>query len=282
MRTPAAAAVVLLLALALTPSPAEAHIDSFSEADTVTVGPYSVFLDPRPYPIFEGSSVSMSALVTDKSTGRYARDVGIVVNVTAPSGATRSAVLRPDQTGYLVGTLLVDEAGNHTARIILNTPNGTHAGVTWFDTYPDLAVRIRPSDADFDAYANRTATLSFEVVDSRRYTPDTTLTDLTVRLEHWSDDHKTLHGAAEVPLEQGPGGLWRADYTFPSTGMFHMRFASASGNFTYEDVPLLHVYAIEAPEPEEPRSTSAPSAALAVGVLATAALLASASRRRRG
>lgn len=269
-------ALVGPLLAALAPA-AQAHVEAFSEADTLRVGPYSVFLDPRPYPIYDGSALSLSAIATDTRTGRYATDVGMLVNVTAPNGASRTVTLRPDQTGYLVGALVVNEPGNHSARVLIHDSNGTHAGETWFDVYPDLAWRIRPSNANYDAYANETGTLEFETIDSRTYLPAGGLADLTVRVEHWTDDHRTMLGADETPMEQTSPGLWRASYRFPGTGMYHMRFASVAGNFTFSDVPVLHVTAYER---EDEGSQETPGASALLAGLAAAALLAYARRSR--
>jgi hypothetical protein len=281
MRAPTFLTLLALLAASLAMPTGQAHIENYSEADTVRVGPYSVFLNPNPYPIHEGSSVSLSALATDARSGRYATQVTMTIDVTDPSGNTRAVQLKPDGTGYLVGYVTLMEAGNHTAAIKLQDAEATHEGVTWIDVYPDLPVRIRPSNENFDAFAGVRATLAFEVVDARTYAPDTSLQDLRMRIEHWSDDHRTLLGEEELPMQRGSGSVWRTDYTFPAAGMFHMRFASDSGSFTYPDVPLLHVYATEAPPQETAKETPGPHALLAPLLVALALVAARSARRGR-
>lgn len=272
MRTPPILLALALAMLLLATLPAEAHVETFSETATMDVGRYSALIDPRPAPLFQGASLSFTAILTDKTTGRMATDVTAVLNVTAPSGATKSTTLRPDQTGYLVGALILNESGNHTARLTVSGPDGTSEGTTWLDVYPNLPWRIVPGDATFDPYAGVRSTLEFQVINATTYQGDGTLDDLTMRLEHWTDDHGTLVRADEVPLTHAGGGLWRAEYTFPTTGMYHMRFASEAGSFTYDDVPLLHMYATEPPADAGRNETPGPLAAAALLALAGVAL----------
>lgn len=269
MRTPALLAALALLALA---APATGHVETFSETATLDVGRYSALIDPRPAPLFQGASLSFTAILTDKTTGRIASNATAVLNVTAPSGATKATTLKPDQTGYLVGAMVLPESGNHTARLVVSGPDGVHEGTTWLDVYPNLPWRILPGDASYDPYTGVRSTLEFRVINATTYEPDPRLPDLTLRLEHWSDDHRDLLDEQTIPLTHAGNGLWRTDYTFPKDGMYHMRFASEGGSFTYDDVPLLHMYATEPPEDAARNDTPAPAAGLALVALAGAAL----------
>lgn len=269
--------VLVTFALATLPTPANAHVDTFSEAKTLTVGPYSVYGEPGPAPIFAGKMMSYSAIITDKRTGGFASDVEVRLNVTSPNGSSRAIDLKPDQSGYHVGGMVVTERGNHTATITIKDAEATHRGETWFEVYPDLPVRFRPAEATLDAYSGTRTPLRMEIYDPETDTA-ANLADVTMRVEHWSDDHTTLLGADELPMRQEAGAIWVATYTFPKPGMYHLRFASDAGGFTYADVPLLHMYALE-PAPQNNATNETPLAPLmALGVLGVAAL----ALRRKG
>ena len=50
-----------------------------------------------------------------------------------PSGAERAVQLRPDGTGYHVGSILISERGNHTGRLVIRDAAENHEHIVLRD-----------------------------------------------------------------------------------------------------------------------------------------------------
>ena len=235
---------VALLALALLAPVAAAHLETYSQAVPLTLGPYSALVEPVPTPAYANTALTLRALFTKTDTGTYATRLNATVDVTFPDGSNQTKPLEPDGTGYFIAYVVVRDPGEHLARFAVTDAAGRHENSTNITVYPDVGVRIRPADADLpEPVVGEAYPLGVLVLDNVTGRPEEGLADLRVDLQHWTDDHRTMLGSHEVVLEKDAGGAWRARYVFPEKGMYHLRFASSSGGFNYDDVPLLHVYA---------------------------------------
>lgn len=278
-RTLPLAFILVAAALLAAAAPAAAHVEGFSQARTLNIGPYLVYLQPMPDTIYANTMLSMSAQLAHNTTGAGAKGVGVNLLVTGPGEFMKNVSLREDGRGMLVGSVLLPVRGNYTFVVELKDVDGSvHRGETWFEAYPDLPVRIRSGDAEQDVYVGREVTLEFNVVNGTTLRAVDTLTDLRVRLEHWDDAHTRLLSEREVPLTTEGGGRWQLTHTFGSPGMYHIKFASTAGGFTYTDVPILHTYATlpldEGLDEEAGNELPGPTPALlALGALAGALLL---------
>jgi MYXO-CTERM domain-containing protein len=270
-------ALAALLAAALFAPLASAHVEDYSQSRALQTGPFLVFFEPRPTPPFANQTATMVVQVSDAQTGSLLREVPATVLVAGPDGFTERKRMEPDGTGYLLASMQLPAAGNYSARVLLrDAQNETHAVDTEFEVFPNLPFRVRPVDQALDVYTGQRTPLAFEVLDPVTLARKDAFTDLTVRIERWSEDHAEFRGASETQAERTAPGVWRIDHTFEQNGMHHLRFASEAGGFNYADVPLLHVYATS-PEPagEADGGKDAPgSGALgALAALAAGALL---------
>lgn len=277
---PALPALLVLLLAATTLPVAGAHVENYSEAGSFDLGDdYSAFLDPQKPPLYAGSTVTLTAYITDKSTGALVQNgIQVFANLSAPGGYQKTVELKHDGARSYLNGVVVTQPGEHTVVLSVHDDAGVHEGTTSFAVYPDLPVRFSPADAEADQYANVTTPMQFQVIDPRTYGP-ADLDDVTLRIEHWTDDHETMLDADEMPLRKGQDTIWETEYVFPQRGMYHLRFASDSGGFTYDDVPLLHIYAQDGAPPEPARAET--PAAGATAALAAIALVAAALRRPR-
>lgn len=271
------AALALLVPLAPF---AEGHVESYAQSRALQAGPYLLFFEPRPVPPFANHTASMVVQVSDADTGGLLTRVPITLVVAGPGGFTERKPMESDGTGYLVASVTLPLAGNYSARMLVRdeSTNETFGADTEFEVFPDLPVRIRPVDQALDVITDTRTPIAFEVVDPITLARKDTLTDLTVRVEHWSDDHATFLGEEMTPAVKAGPGLWRIEPIFKEPGMYHLRFASDAGGFTYADVPLLHVYAIT---PEAAGTSERESPSLGVVAIAALALALALARRRR-
>lgn len=274
MKAPVALACALVALLVL--PAAAAHVDQFSQYRSLTAGPFSVFLEPRPTPPFANATMSFVAQVARSDTGAPLDRVPASILVAGPAGFSARKAMEPDGIGYHVASMVLPTRGNYSARIFItdDSTGETHATDTEFEVFPDIAYRIRPVDQAADLIVGQRATLAFEVVDPVTLQPRQ-LSDLKVRMEHWSEDHTQFRGAQEETPEQVGTGAWRIRPIVNATGMYHIRFASDAGGFNYDDVPLLHIYASPAP-PDEKESPGAGT----LGAILALVVVAVALRRR--
>lgn len=280
-RTYAVPFILLALCVAALAAPAaQAHVESFSQAQSLQLGPYYALLEPRPTPPFANHSITFSALISEAGTGKYATDVPVKLVIGGPGGHNERLTLRHDGTGYHLASTMLSTPGLYSMRLLVEnkTSGETYSADSEIEIYPDLPFRIRAVDQALDIYTGSTMPLAVEVVDPASLARKDTLTDLTFHLEHWSDDHETLYASVDVPGKKVNPGVWRIDHRFDEPGMYHLRFASQSGGFTHADVPILHMYATAPPENVDATSET-PGAPALVAVLVALCLLALRGRR---
>lgn len=262
---PLAFASVLLLPTSF------AHFEGYSETTATTVGPYSVVIEPSSSAIYARGPVQL-AITTYGEDGRPAR-ADPQLNVTLPNGTTlplRTTTLTP---GYSSAVLQPPTRGNYTILIGIDDANGTHKGTTNIDVYPNIGLAIIPIDPNLDVTTNLSTSVRFQTVDPATNFPNTTAKDLTIRIQHWNDDHTQLTNTTERQLRSEGASTWVLDFDFPERGMYHMSFRSDTGNFTYEDIPLLHTFATDPLPPLATAETPAPALLLALTLLASLALV---------
>lgn len=259
------APLALLLPLALTLQ-AEAHVSSYGDTKTLALGDYNVILTPSASPVFTLSLLEIGVQVYTKE---YAvSDAPVQLTINGSDGKMRTLPQQAGDGGTRTASTYFQDPGNYTLEATVTDANGTHTGTTWLDVYPRLGFRIVPLNADQDFVAGSSATVPVLVVYDEP--PKLEVTDLEGTLELWTPDHSRILRSDDVTFTRDAEAVWGADYDFPEIGMYHMRFESQSGNFTREDVPLLHTYAVEAPAGSE---TPFPVALLLLAALAAAILL---------
>jgi len=262
--------LTLLAALAAAPS-ANAHIEGFSQARSLLLGPYAAYVDPQPTNVYANNSISFSALVSDNATGNYVTTLGATMVMRGPDNWSKSLDMAHDPTGYLVGSFILPARGNYSATFILHAPNGTdYSQSTTFTAYPDLPVRIQSADLQQDVTTGSRTVLAIETVDPITGQRVDKLNDLQMNVERWSNDHSQLFDQQQVTLKHQSKGLWTYDYNFPKASMYHLRFASRSGGFNYDDVPILHLYATDPPPADAGGKHLLPGPELGLGVVAVA------------
>lgn len=239
--------LTLLLATLLLAPLAAAHVSDYAQTRTVVAGPYNVFFEPRPIPPFANTTVSLVAQFSDVNTGTLLRSVPATVIVGGPNEFNARKNMEPDGTGYLFAAMVLPVRGNYSARILVHDDKSgeNYSADVEFEVFPDIPYRFRPVDQNIDVYTGQVTPMAFEVLDPATLGPKDTLPDLSVSVEHWSEDHSTFLGAEPYPATRVGSGTWRISPTFPEKGMYHMRFGSVAGGFNYADVPLLHIYAID-------------------------------------
>lgn len=246
-----------------------AHFEGYSETTATNVGPYSVVVEPSLNPIY-ALDVAQLAITAYGPDGRPAR-VEPRLNLTLPNGTTysmRTSTLTP---GYSTAVFQPPVRGNYSLLIEVNDANATHNGTTNIDVYPDLGFALIPIDPSLDVTTNTSTTVRFQTVDPDTNFPNTTLKDITVRIQHWNDDHTMLTNTIELPLRPEGASTWALDFAFPERGMYHMGFRSDSGNIPYEDIPILHTFATD-PVPRPSAETPAPASFFVFALLAGLAL----------
>lgn len=282
----ATVALALASALALLAPTAVAHFEEANlNAGRLEAGPYIVSFLTSPAVVYKGASTTLSVQAAPAATGTPMRgnEVTIRAIVAGPGPFSDTKTMSPDGRGYYLATVNFPATGVYNVRIELEgEQHGAGAATTQVEVFPDLPVRIRPLDLALIVTANRSTTFDFEIVNSTLLTRDDRVQDITMRVEHWADDHARKISEQEVTGARLGQGTWRFVMTPTSSGMHHMRFASASGGFNYDETPPLHAYVDpDVPETiaEETRDSPFPGAALAVAAALAALAL---SRRRAG
>lgn len=241
-------AAILIAGAALLPE-AEAHLQTYSDARSITAGPWSVTLYPTPSPLFNGTDTKIQALVYESASATIERSVNGTLELSGPGGFKQTLPLTRNRTEYLdSSSFQFPQRGNYTVTFA-GTKNGTtHQGSASLDVYPNLPLRLQPMNEGADPLANQPYSLLYQVMDAASGIPMENVTDLRVRAERWTDDHGRKLGEEEFDLAKIGGGTWQAIHAFPETGMWHLWFRSTSGGFEYYDTPMWHVYAGTAPE----------------------------------
>jgi hypothetical protein len=242
--------LALVALLALLPG-ASAHISGFSQAKSLEMGPYAVYIQPNPSDVYANNTISFSALVSDNATGNYVTNPSASMALQGPGNWSKSKDLVKDPSGYLIGAFVLPEAGNYSATFILHAGGQDYTSSTTFTAYPDLPVRIQSADVSQDITVGAVTKLAIETVDPITLGRVDKITDLEMNIERWSSDHSIMYEQHEVSLNHTGKGTWTVEYAFPQASMYHLRFASRSGGFNYDSVPILHLYATD-PTPADP------------------------------
>ena len=263
---------IALLALLLTiVTSASAHVSNFGDTKIMPAGPYTVTINPSTSPVFTNSLLTLTTDVSGRDGQFVQRTVDL--ELIEPDGTNRTLKPERDPNGGQAVSLVLRQKGNHTLIGRVTDENGTHEGRVWLDVYPSLPYRIFPLDEAQDIAPGETTIFAVQVTNSP-VIPGPPVEDLRGSIELWNNDHSMKVRQDNVTFEPvGSDGSWRVQHTFPEAGMYHVRFASESGNFTEDDIPLLHTYATPA-QAGSSRSAQTPlPASLAVGALALLAFL---------
>lgn len=265
--------LVLLALFALVPT-AGAHIEGFSQARSLPLGPYQAYVEPQPTTIYANSTLSFSALITDNATGGYVTTLSATMVLRGPNGWTKTLNMTRDSTGYLLASLVMPGAGNYSADFVLHDKDRDYSSSTSFVAYPDLPFRIASADPGQDVYAGSRTPIAIEVTDPLTGERVDKFDDLEISMERWKDDHSAMLGHDSLTPKRDARGLWKVDYTFKEPGMYHLRFASRSGAFNYDEVPILHLYATDpALGGSAPAKKGVPEPGVGLVVLALAGLV---------
>lgn len=260
-----AATILVLIALAGT---ANAHVSNFGDTKTIQAGPYLITVNPSLSPVYTNTLLSLQVDVSNQSGMYVQRPVNLTL--IEPDGTTRELKIARSPNGGQEAPTVLQQKGNYTLIGRVTDENGTYEGRVWLDVYPNLPVRIFPLNEEQDVAPGQLTTFGVQVVD-RNAEPFADVTDLGGSIELWNTDHTQMMRRDFVEFRKsGSDGTWTVQYTFPETGMYHVRFASESGNFTEDDVPLLHTYATPAPPPIVSAQTPLPGglALLALALIA--------------
>lgn len=267
--------LVLLLLILASPA-AHAHVSNYGDTKVIAAGPYGITVSPTTSPIFANEGFALQVSVSDRSGEFVAQDVQLTV--VAPDGNVTPLAGRRNVEGTVEAPLLLTQRGNHTLVASLRDANGTHEGRTWLDVYPDLPLRIIPLDQSQDIVPGELVGLAVLAVDPKTEKPYP-LEDLRGTVELWNTDHSVMLQQDNVTFQKTEiAGAWKMEHRFPEMGMYHMRFASESGGFGVDDLPLLHTYATPAPDSSGPGATR-PTPATPMIALFALAFLALARRR---
>jgi len=258
-----------LLLAAATPS-ALAHVGAYSDAQTLNAGHYYAFVAPAPSPMYATHEINWSVQFSpmdSKPTGN--RSTSLTFNDT--EGWSRTILLGETDPWNAAASLTFPHPGNFTANLTIRDDTTSGSNVTTFHVYPDLAIRLVPADPALDARTNRTTSIHMMTTDRDGSPTRAAFSTLDARAEHWDQAHTLMYGAELVPMKRVNDTTWELDYRFNESGMFHLRFASTEGGFTFDDVPLMHLYPIE-PDPPQ-NALPAPTLVMVVAVITLASLL---------
>ncbi len=265
----------ILLLVALAPL-ASAHVQSFSDTKTVIAGPYTIILNPSLSPVYTNTLLTIGADVTGQDGMYVRRRVELVL--ISPDGTNKTLEMRRSANGGQEAPTALFEKGNHTLIARVTDENGTYEGRVWLDVYPSLPYQILPYDETQDIAPGEPTVFAVRLAQRGATTPPP-LEDLRGSIELWNNDHSQILRQENVTFQLGPeDATWRVEHTFPEVGMYHVRFASTSGNFTLDDIPLLHTYAAPAPATTATRTTNDTPLPASMALIALA-LLALAARR---
>lgn len=267
------AALALLL---LAAGAASAHVSSFTEAQNLRAGDWSVFFDVEPSPVYEGRAFNWSIHV-GKGAGSVpveGAQVGVEVDA-GPGDVGRAWTLAPATGGYHRAPAKLDLPGSYNLSIVVATPSESRETNATFRVWRDLGARVVPADGGVDFFTNTTTDVRFATVDDAGARVDT-LPLQRVRFEHWNDAHKLLIATEERALSRVDVGVYSVSYSFPYRGMYHLRVAGAG--FGYNDTPILHSTALEPFDFDDESRGSPLPAAVVLAAVAVAVVLA----RRKG
>lgn len=236
---------LVLLVLVVFAAPAAAHVSAFTEAQNLLAGDWTIFVDPKPAPIYEGAAFNWSVYVGEGALAVPVKEARVTIRVErGPAHVGHAWTLHAlPRAGEHLAPARLEEAGAYNVSVHVATQNETRQANATFRIWSDLGARIAMADPNFDAFANETKDVQFVTVDRAGQRLDA-FPSLTVRFEHWDDTHRVLRGFEERELTRTGVGTWSTSYGFPWRGMYHMSFASES--FGFNDTPILHLTAIQA------------------------------------
>lgn len=275
--------IAVLASVAFAAPPAAAHSESVAQGRAVEIGNYTAYLNPEPDVLYANTSNQGFTLqVTRNDVGGFAPDIRANMRIEGPNGYDETLQFNRLNAQYLVANTKLTQRGNHTVTLTLFDDEGEYSEVTDLEVYPDLPFRLQPVDPSLDVMPDTRTTLAYETVDPITLERVDLFDDLTVRIEHWSPDHRTLLDTTDVPAKDSGKGLWKIEHVFPQ-GHYYLRFASTDGGFNYPDIPLLHTNVLPAYNGivDEPNDAPAPAVLGALAALAVAAALVAAGRRAR-
>lgn len=242
----------LLLAAAW---PAAGHVGDFSEGKSFAAEPYSGTLMPVQDYIYDNRPAGLRVLLVEKAgPGFKAANRSTDIAWTASLGQETLA-------GSFAATTLEGQwesanttfpkGGEWNVTLSIRGAAGNRTLSVPMMVYKQLGYRMKPVNAELDPYLDEETTLGFRQVwyDAALQPSRTPLEDVTMRIERWDQLHKVMLSSQEVQMSQ-TGDAWEYDHEFQETGMFHMSFASRSGGFGYEEMPIQHVFVVERPAEE--------------------------------
>lgn len=241
---------------------------------SLQVGPYRATLESVPTPIYANGNVTIIALLRSPS-GDVPEEVSL--RITAPNGSALVIPVNLDERAIGSVTFFAGEVGEHVARLAAFDEGVGFANETLFFVYPDAPYRLWPADAiQADPPVGRPYRVAVAIVDHVSEEPALDLQDVSVRIEHWSDDLRELRSSVDLPLGHEGLGTWSVNHTFAQKGIHRLEFRSASGGFDFGDLPPMDLFARERVNPAEANATPA---APMVGLLLAIATLALVRRR---
>lgn len=249
--------------------PATAHVSAYSDAQSLATDRYYAYVSPTPSPMYAGSPIAYSVTLEGNRLEYNPSRANVSLDFDDGQGWQERLPLSV-AGGAFRANLTMPHAGNYTTTLRITDERGDETNVTTFHVYPDLPIRLAAADATLDARTNTTTRIHMLTLDRAGQPVNATFDALEAGIEHWDPAHTVMLGADERPMQRANATTWVLDYTFHESGMFHLRFASASGGFGYDDVPMLHLYPLD-PEPA-PRSVPAPLWLLVPSVVIAAAL----------
>lgn len=267
----------LLLAALLALPFATAHIETPAAGQGIQVGPYSIFLDPRPTPLFANASNQQVNLDFGSPPGRA---VNATLQITGPNGFQAVAPFEPFDVTRQIAKVQFAEPGEHAIRLVVEDDRGRYLTNLFFRVYPDLPFRLRSVDANQDIAARTSTTLAFETVHPILLDRIDAVPDLELVVDHMSPDHQRLLDSVSVEAPRVDKGLFRVEHVFAQEGHYYIKFQSRGGGFNTSDVPILHLTAMTS-VPSATAKTPAPPAWALAAALAAAALAWSATRAGR-
>lgn len=240
-----------------------------------------------PFPI-AGMLHTVNFVLMNASGNRPVTDETVHVVLTSPTNQTQEHTLAPEDVmlGAYVARLVFDEQGAWRGNVtVLPANQSVELEFLVYGPSPYVVNSLNAETSVGDTYVTgRLASVPLEVTHVETGAPAPAASDATALVERWTDDHKTLLDAREVPLEDGGPGMLYLNTTFELDGMYHVFVASPTLGLAYEDRPYVHVYAVNETRARElgmdldDAETPAPGAAWLLGV----AGLAAAARRLRG
>ncbi|MHB8606002.1 MAG: hypothetical protein ACYDCK_12180 [Thermoplasmatota archaeon] len=221
---------------------------------------------PTPF-LLDIRSASSGAAIPEPNASLVVRDQNTSAIIdreaaTFVGGTFRANLTFPTNTTYAVWAF----AGNITARF------------NWTVLTP-TPYRVISPNAIGPWYANTSLDVRFDVFDARINKTQAVPNDASLRVEHWTNDHKTILWTRVEPLVQRAPSELAWTVTVPEPGMYHVYFQSPSLNLSKATVPMVHVFVYNESEKPPSAKSPVPDAPLALGLVALALVALARGRR---